>query len=176
MPIMEQPRKNDYLDKLSDNEIDMLIDNLCSTRENNPDVMIMDQIYKGEMPLSEKESDAMALNAVTEEIISNVASSGIPLSIEEVNSYKAAGIYNKYLDKLYNNNKEEDIMDSIEEELKRGLEESSNNNISEEAVTEEVVSEDATFQTSDETNTDTMEDETSIDTEEVITDVDIVSP
>ena len=176
MPIMEQPRKNDYLDKLSDNEIDMLIDNLCSARENNPDVMIMDQIHKGEMPLTEKESDAMALNAVTEEIISNVASSGIPLSIEEVNSYKAAGIYNKYLDKLYNNNKEEDIMDSIEEELKRGLEESSNNNIPEEEAIEEVVSEDASFQTSDETNTDTVEDETSIDAEEVITDVDIVSP
>ena len=36
--------RSSYLDSLSDEDLNTLIDTLCSARENNPDVVLLDNI------------------------------------------------------------------------------------------------------------------------------------
>jgi hypothetical protein len=146
----------EFVKGLSDDDIDALIGKLCSARENNPDVMIMDNIINNpnaqEKIYFEKDADI-----IEEDIMNSIINSDIPLSQEEVNALKAKGIYDKYINKL-NDNQEDDVMKSIEEEIMRGLETSEPENNATEVVSDsekEVVSEDtSSFQTYDTAATD----------------------
>lgn len=126
--------ENDFMDRLSNKDLDNLIGNLCSARASNPDVVIMDNIMNNpnvieqEKMTIEKESDI-----IEEDILNDIAKSGIPLSQEEMNVFKANGLYEKYISKRNNiNNQEDNAMKAIEDEIMRGLEEDVTEVISEE--------------------------------------------
>jgi hypothetical protein len=85
---------------MSRKDINNLIDSLCKTRMENPDVVLMDNI-KNEAkfydPIAQEkrelEQDSIA---VEEEILKNIFESDAPMSVEEQNELIAKGIYQKY--------------------------------------------------------------------------------
>jgi hypothetical protein len=85
---------------MSRKDINNLIDSLCKTRMENPDVVLMDNI-KNEAkfydPIAQEkrelEQDSIA---VEEEILKGIFESDAPMSVEEQNELIANGMYQKY--------------------------------------------------------------------------------
>lgn len=85
---------------MSRQDINNLIDSLCKTRMENPDVVLMDQIKdesKFYDPIAQEkrelEQDSIA---VEEEILKGIFESDTPMSVEEQNELIAKGMYQKY--------------------------------------------------------------------------------
>lgn len=130
-----------FYDGLSDNDVDSLIGELCSARENNEDVEIIDNIsnYTNSTNLIEQEEINIKKDEeiINDDILKGIFESDTPLSQEEMNELKAKGIYDEYITKFNNNNQEDNVMQSIEEEIRNNLAKD------EESVTEaEVILED----------------------------------
>ena len=130
-------KENDFIDKLSNEDIDNLIGKLCSIRANNKDVQIMDNIKSNSIDYIEQEKIGIENDniAIEDDIINSIIKSNVPLSQEEMNVFKAKGIYEKYMSKINNNQEDNSTMKSIEEEIKRNLE-------AEESVTEVILDDD----------------------------------
>lgn len=118
---------NPNTSNLSNSDIDKLIDSLCKVRMENEDVLIMDDINNGKIPdminplemeqISEKTTEAV----IEAEILKDLFERNSDVSIEEINMLKANGLYNKYLN-IKNREGDIDMTNSIEDEIKRGLE------------------------------------------------------
>lgn len=85
---------------MSRKDINTLIDSLCKTRMENPDVVLMDNI-KNEAkfydPVVQEKKELEQDNiAVEEEILKGIFESDTPISVEEQNELIAKGIYQKY--------------------------------------------------------------------------------
>lgn len=126
----EYNSNKEFLDRLSDKDINSLIDELCKVRSDNPDVQIIDNIEIYESLNKTSDEDV-----VNEDIMRSIfENNSTPISQEEMNALKANGIYNKYLAKKYNNQQEDNEMNSVEEEIRRSLEQEST--VNEDMVTE----------------------------------------
>ena len=116
---MVNTEENKFFEKLSDKEIDNLIGELCSARDNNPDVKVIDNIKNNINPVLQEQinitNDAII---VEEDILTGILKSEMPLTHEEIDVLKANNLYNKYISK-FNNSQEDNMM--IEEEIKRNL-------------------------------------------------------
>lgn len=114
-----------FYDGLSDNDVDSLIGELCLARKNNEDVEIVDNIsnYANSTNLIEQEEINIKKDAeiINDDILKGIFESDTPLSQEEMNELKAKGIYDEYITKFNNNNQEDNIMQSIEEEIRNNL-------------------------------------------------------
>lgn len=137
----EYDARRAFYDGLSDNDVDSLIGELCSARKNNEDVGIVDNIsnYSNPTNLIEQEKIDIKRDAeiINDDILKSIFESDTPLSQEEMNELKAKGIYAEYMSK-FNNNQEDNAMQSIEEEIRNNLardEESVTEVISEDEVT-----------------------------------------
>ena len=130
----EYNARREFYEGLSDNDVDSLIGELCSARKNNLDVGIVDNI-------------------------SNYNNSTNLIEQEEMNELKAKGIYAEYMSK-FNNNQEDNAMQSIEEEIRNSLARD------EESITE-VISEEK------EVSTDSFPEETESNKESDTSDKDI---
>ncbi len=147
------PSDLDIRKNMSNDEIDMLIDSLCDIRSENSDVVIMDNIINSRVDnnynpyLQEKyeiEQDRIAIeNDILKDIFEGDSSN---IDIEEYNVLKANGIYDKYIQSKNNNvvDMEDDIMKSIENEIKQSLD---SDNVIEEIT--EVVNEEEIIESSD---------------------------
>lgn len=118
--------KKAFYDRLSDNDVDSLIGELCSARKNNEDVGIIDNIsnYNNTINLIEQEEIDIKrdVEMINDDILKSIFESDTPLSQEEMNELKAKGIYAEYISKFNNNNHQEDnTMQSIEEEIRNNL-------------------------------------------------------
>ena len=85
---------------MSRKDINNLIDSLCKTRMENPDVVLMDNI-KNEAkfydPIAQEKRELEQDNiAVEEEILKGIFESDTPMSVEEQNELIANGVYQKY--------------------------------------------------------------------------------
>ena len=85
---------------MSRKDINNLIDSLCKTRMENPDVVLMDNIKNESKfydPIAQEkrelEQDSIA---VEEEILKGIFESDAPMSVEEQNELIANGMYQKY--------------------------------------------------------------------------------
>lgn len=158
----EYDARRAFYDGLSDNDVDSLIGELCSARKNNEDVGIVDNIsnYSNHTNLIEQEKIDIKRDAemINDDILKSIFESDTPLSQEEMNELKAKGIYAEYMSK-FNNNQEDNAMQSIEEEIRNSLARD------EESVTE-VISE-------DEVTVDSFPEETESNKESDISDKDI---
>ena len=117
-------------DKLTDKQLSDLVDKLCETRENNPDVVLMDKLNKSS---SNAEREAIAQAYYDEEFINKKISSSVDdeileslfqgdLSEDELINLQANGLYDKYIEYQYNRNKSQnDDMNIINEEIKQQL-------------------------------------------------------
>lgn len=169
------PSDLDIRRNMSNDEIDMLIDSLCSTRSENSDVVMMDNIINSRVDnnynpyLQEKYEVEQDRIAIENDILKSIFEGDTTnIDIEEYNILKANGIYDKYIQSKNNNtiDMEDDIMKSIENEIKQSLD--SDNTIEEitEVIGEEEVIEnndDAIFQEpiTDEEHIDSSETEDS---------------
>ena len=116
---MVNTEENKFFEKLSDKEIDNLIGELCSVRDNNPDVKIIDNIKNNINPVLQEQIDITNDAIIVEEdILTSILKSEMPLTHEEIDVLKANNLYNKYISK-FNNSQEDNMM--IEEEIKRNL-------------------------------------------------------
>lgn len=130
-----------FYDGLSDNDVDSLIGELCLARKNNEDVEIIDNIsnYTNSTNLIEQEEINIKRDAemINNDIIKSIFESDTPLSQEEMNELKAKGIYDEYISKFNNNNQEDNIMQSIEEEIRNNLEKDEESVIETEVILED---------------------------------------
>ena len=116
---MVNTEENKFFEKLSDKEIDNLIGELCSVRDNNPDVKVIDDIKNNINPVLQEQIDITNDAIIVEEdILTSILKSEMPLTHEEIDVLKANNLYNKYISK-FNNSQEDNMM--IEEEIKRNL-------------------------------------------------------
>ncbi len=116
---MVNTEENKFFEKLSDKEIDNLIGELWSARDNNPDVKIIDNIKNNINPVLQEQIDITNDAIIVEEdILNSILKSETPLTHEEIDVLKANNLYNKYISK-FNNSQEDNMM--IEEEIKRNL-------------------------------------------------------
>lgn len=159
----EYNARREFYEGLSDNDVDSLIGELCSARKNNLDVGIVDNIsnYNNSTNLIEQEEIDIKKDAemINDDILKSIFESDTPLSQEEMNELKAKGIYAEYMSK-FNNNQEDNAMQSIEEEIRNSLA------IDEESITE-VISEEK------EVSTDSFPEETESNKESDTSDKDI---
>lgn len=85
---------------MSRKDINNLIDSLCKTRMENPDVVLMDNIRneaKFYDPIAQEKRELEQDNiAVEEEILKGIFESDTPMSVEEQNELIAKGMYQKY--------------------------------------------------------------------------------
>lgn len=120
----EYNARREFYEGLSDNDVDSLIGELCSARKNNLDVGIVDNIsnYNNSTNLIEQEEIDIKKDAemINDDILKSIFESDTPLSQEEMNELKAKGIYAEYMSK-FNNNQEDNAMQSIEEEIRNNL-------------------------------------------------------
>lgn len=135
---------NEYLNKLSDKDINSLVDKLCSARSNNPDVVALDKVKSQQQfydPVEmEQRGYEMEKESIERDIIRGIFESDTPLSIDEMNSLKANGIYDKYMNKIRNKAEEDNAMNSVEDEIRRSLTNNDSDIIEEEeTVPEEIV-------------------------------------
>ena len=159
----EYNARREFYEGLSDNDVDSLIGELCSARKNNLDVGIVDNIsnYNNSTNLIEQEESDIKKDAemINDDILKSIFESDTPLSQEEMNELKAKGIYAEYMSK-FNNNQEDNAMQSIEEEIRNNLARD------EESITE-VISEEK------EVSTDSFPEETESNKESDTSDKDI---
>lgn len=159
----EYNARREFYEGLSDNDVDSLIGELCSARKNNLDVGIVDNIsnYNNSTNLIEQEKIDIKKDAemINDDILKSIFESDTPLSQEEMNELKAKGIYAEYMSK-FNNNQEDNAMQSIEEEIRNSLARD------EESITE-VISEEK------EVSTDSFPEETESNKESDTSDKDI---
>jgi hypothetical protein len=85
---------------MSRKDINNLIDSLCKTRMENPDVVLMDNIrneskFYDPIAQEKKELEQDSI-AVEEEILKGIFESDTPMSLEEQNELIAKGMYQKY--------------------------------------------------------------------------------
>lgn len=119
---MNRQEEYDFYDKLSDSDVDSLINELCSIRKNNTDVNIIDNMPEySNIDLIEQERIGIIRDneLVNNDILKGIFESDTPLSQEEMNELKAKGIYDEYIAKF--DNQEEDSMHLIEEEIRNNL-------------------------------------------------------
>lgn len=159
----EYNARREFYEGLSDNDVDSLIGELCSARKNNLDVGIVDNIsnYNNSTNLIEQEEIDIKKDAemINDDILKSIFESDTPLSQEEMNELKAKGIYAEYMSK-FNNNQEDNAMQSIEEEIR-------NNLVRDEESITEVISEEK------EVSTDSFPEETESNKESDTSDKDI---
>ena len=159
----EYNARREFYEGLSDNDVDSLIGELCSARKNNLDVGIVDNIsnYNNSTNLIEQEEIDIKKDAemINDDILKSIFESDTPLSQEEMNELKAKGIYAEYMSK-FNNNQEDNAMQSIEEDIRNSLARD------EESITE-VISEEK------EVSTDSFPEETESNKESDTSDKDI---
>lgn len=159
----EYNARREFYEGLSNNDVDSLIRELCSARKNNLDVGIVDNIsnYNNSTNLIEQEKIDIKKDAemINDDILKSIFESDTPLSQEEMNELKAKGIYAEYMSK-FNNNQEDNAMQSIEEEIRNSLARD------EESITE-VISEEK------EVSTDSFPEETESNKESDTSDKDI---
>ena len=134
MSIEDYNARKEFYGKLSDSDVDSLIGELCSAREENPDVKIMDNMKNGyynypNIIEQEKIDIQKESELINDDILKSIFESDTPLSLEEQNELKAKGLYAEYMSKF--NKQEENDMQSIEDEIR-------NNLTREEAITEVV--------------------------------------
>lgn len=161
---MVNTEENKFFEKLSDKEIDNLIGELCSTRDNNPDVKIIDNIKNNINPVLQEQIDITNDAIIVEEdILNSILKSEMPLTHEEIDVLKANNLYNKYISK-FNNSQEDNMM--IEEEIKRNLASSEDDAI-EMIVESEETKEDSFPETeyTEESNTSSKDNNTNEDKE-----------
>ena len=121
--------QSSYLDNLSDEDLNALVDTLCSARDNNPDVVLLDSIKQEQSHIDpfiqEKMNEEYEKEIIQNDIIKSIFESSTPMTQEEMNELKAKGIYNKYIrnNRNYNPYEEEDAMQSVEEEIMRTMNE-----------------------------------------------------
>lgn len=140
-----------FYDRLSDKDVNSLIEELCSARKNNTDVKIIDNIsnYSEVIDLIKQEEINIKRDSemINDDILKSIFESDTPLSQEEMNELKAKGIYTEYMSK-FNNTQEDNAMQLIEEEIRNSLagnEESITEVISENEVTTESFREETEF-------------------------------
>lgn len=158
--------QSSYLDNLSDEDLNALVDTLCSARDNNPDVVLLDNIKQEQSHIDpfiqEKMNEEYEKEIIQNDIIKSIFESSTPMTQEEMNELKAKGIYNKYIrnNRNYNPYEEEDAMQSVEEEIMRTM----NEETVEEVIDipeEEVINDDSSFQEPEETIIDETSDDIS---------------
>lgn len=146
---------------LSNKEMDDLIGALCEARKENNDVMLMDQIKKGNynnIPFNpielEKINEQKEYDAVEADIIEGLMDNP-EMSIDEANMMKVNGFYDKYV-KIKESKGDIDVMESIEKEIQN------------EMRNDDIINESETVENNSfpETNMDIVEDNNIIDTEE----------
>ena len=144
MPVIDNPYLVDEKDiayapsdidlnkgRMTRSQVNDLIDSLCDTRMENPDVVLMDQIKNNSKfydPIAQEkyeiEQDRISIE---DDILKGIFESDAPMSIEERNEYIANGTYQKYQDMLsrrtgkneYQRTKEDiDTMNDIEAEIR----------------------------------------------------------
>ena len=85
---------------MSQQDINHLIDSLCKTRMENPDVMLMDQIKNQHQfidPILQEQRELEQDNiAVEEEVLKSIFESDTPMTAEEHNELVAKGLYDRY--------------------------------------------------------------------------------
>lgn len=141
MSIEDYNARKEFYDKLSDNDVDSLIGELCSAREKNPDVKIIDNMKNGyynypNIIEQEKINIQKESELINDDILKSIFESDTPLSLEEQNELKAKGLYAEYMSKF--NKQEENDMQSIEDEIRNNLarEESITEVVSDEVINE----------------------------------------
>ena len=146
---------------LSNKEMDDLIGALCEARKENNDVMLMDQIKKGNynnIPFNpielEKINEQKEYDAVEADIIEGLMDNP-EISIDEANMMKVNGFYDKYV-KIKESKGDIDVMESIEKEIQN------------EMRNDDIINKSETVENNSfpETNMDIVEDNNIIDTEE----------
>ena len=161
---MVNTEENKFFEKLSDKEIDNLIGELCSARDNNPDVKVIDNIKNNINPVLQEQIDITNDAIIVEEdILTSILKSEMPLTHEEIDVLKANNLYNKYISK-FNNSQEDNMM--IEEEIKRNLASSEDDAI-EMVIESEEIKEDSFPETkyTEESNTSSKDNNTNEDKE-----------
>ena len=119
---------------MSQKDINALIDSMCKTRMENPDVVMMDNVKNDRAFLNPLEQERYELEqdsiAVEEETLKSIFESGAPMTAEEHNELVAKGLYDKYkaiearkLNKTPQQLAEEETnaMNSIEAELRANM-------------------------------------------------------
>lgn len=156
-------KDNTALDKMSDRDIDALIGKMCTSRKNNPELQIMDSIQRRQQStyLPTEEAEAFDIQASREaieaDIVKDLFANSDQLSFEELNDLKAKGLYDKYINKTTEEDKQ--AMADITAEIMAGLAEAEQEEQLTEVISEEVTEEDATFQDSTEETVSTAETE-----------------
>lgn len=174
--------RSSYLDSLSDEDLNTLVDTLCSARENNPDVVLLDNIkqeqFHNDPFAQEKMNEEYEKEIIQNDIIKGIFESSTPITQEEMNELKAKGIYNKYIRNNRRNNtyEEEDAMKAVEEEIMRTMNEEDSIEEVIDIPEEEVITDDSSFQEPeetiiDETITDTNQSQNSTNTKEDLREV-----
>jgi len=142
------------IDNMSDADVTSLIDKMCTARKNNPELQLMDSIqqapYTEAQERYEIEQDEQE---ITNGIIKNICEDP-NLTIEEINELKAAGIYDRYINK--NAKEEKDDMAAIEAEIMASLAEEDDEEVITEVISE---TEEVTFQKANTTDIPTVEAE-----------------
>lgn len=147
---------NTNLDTMTDGQINDLIDKMCTARQNNPEVRIMDSIQRRNPVYVSPEDQEKLQNKQDEEAIEADLVRGIfehedQLSIEEINALKAQGIYDKY---KRNSKEDKDDMAAIEAEIRASLaREQAENELTEVISDSYIPEEEVTFQNA---NTETI--------------------
>ncbi|MEE3400202.1 MAG: hypothetical protein VZR64_12085, partial [Eubacterium sp.] len=157
-------KDNTTLDRMSDKDIDVLIGKMCTSRKNNPELQIMDSIQRRQQStyLPTEEAEAFDIQASREaieaDIVKDLFANSDQLSFEELNDLKAKGLYDKYINKTTEEDKQ--AMADITAEIMAGLAEAQEQEEQlTEVISEEVTEEDATFQDSTEETISTAETE-----------------
>ena len=156
-------KDNTTLDRMSDKDIDALIGKMCTSRKNNPELQIMDSIQHRQQStyLPTEEAEAFDIQASREaieaDIVKDLFANSDQLSFEELNDLKAKGLYDKYINKTTEEDKQ--AMADITAEIMAGLAEAEQEEQLTEVISEEVTEEDATFQDSTEETVSTTETE-----------------
>ena len=116
---------NEFLNNLSDKDLNSLVDKLCYYRDQIPDITVLDQVKNNQENINSLELEEMNIeqekDSIQNDIIKSIFESDTPISQEEMNVLKAKGIYDKYMKKIRNVKEENNAMNSVEEEIRRNM-------------------------------------------------------
>lgn len=111
---------------MTNSEVNSLIDELCKTRMENSNIVLMDNIINSRVannydPIKQEQYEILQDKiAVENDLIASIFEGNTPMTIEEVNELKAKGIYDKYI-QIKNKQEDNDIMDDMEAEIRARL-------------------------------------------------------
>lgn len=116
--------------KLSEKDLDLFIGSLCNQRLENPDVLLMDRIQgnrkRYDNPFEEEQiGNKIDSTEIEDGIIEDILKNTSTMTLEEIMEFKSSKRYEEYMlrHSQKNNRQEDNVMTSIEEEIKRSLEE-----------------------------------------------------